>query len=230
MPVLIVVAHPDDEVLGCGGTVASLAKQGVEIYSCILCGQVQARNFRPSDTELLNNIHATQKLLGLQEPILGPFPNIKLNSIPHLDLVQFIENIILEVRPQWIFTHHPADLNDDHYHTSRACQAASRLFQRRENIPHIKSLFYMEILSSTDWAFPGNGNQFVADTFFSINDTLQAKLDALHAYRGVMRDFPHPRSQEILTGLAALRGGQSGLKYAEAFQTAFHVMNHSEFL
>jgi len=79
----------------------------------------------------------------------------------------------------------------------------------------------MEVLSSTDWAFPANGQPFTPDTFFPAAETLDRKIAALEAYRGVMRDFPHPRSHEALRGLAAYRGGQSGLVYAEAFRTAF---------
>lgn len=83
----------------------------------------------------------------------------------------------------------------------------------------------MEILSSTDWAFPVDGQNFQADTFIEIGeDGLEMKIEALKAYEGVMRDFPHPRSEEIVKGLAAYRGGQAGIQYAEAFQTAFQLL------
>ena len=153
--------------------------------------------------------------------MLGPFPNIRLNTVPHLDLVQFIERAIIETAATTIFTHHPGDINDDHVHTARACLPAARLFQRRKDVPALKRLLYMEILSSTDWSFPGAGARFQPDTFFEAGPNLDRKIEALRAYRGVMREFPHPRSDEILRGLAALRGGQAGLRHAEAFQTAF---------
>jgi len=228
MPVLVVVSHPDDEVLGCGATAAALAARGVEVYSCILSGEVNARRHRPEVPELIEDTHTAQDLLGLKPPIMGGFPNIEFNATPHLKLVQFIEEAIQQTRADVIFTHHPYDLNNDHYHTSLACQAASRLFQRRADAPRLKALYFMEVPSATDWSFPGRG-EFRPDTFFEVEHTLDKKIEALSAYRGVMREFPHPRSPEILRGLAAVRGGQSGLRYAEAFQTAFRALSPEEF-
>jgi LmbE family N-acetylglucosaminyl deacetylase len=227
--VLVVVAHPDDEVLGVGGTASVLANRGVAVRSCILSGKVKARQNRPDLHDLNDDVWRAQEILGLGEPILGEFPNIRFNTVPHLELVQFIEAAIEEAGANVIFTHHPGDLNNDHLHTSRACQAAARLYQRRSGVPRLKGLYFMEILSSTDWAFPKANSQFLADTFFPIEDALDVKLEALDAYRGVMREFPHPRSEEILRGLAAYRGGQAGMEYAEAFQTAFHVLGSLSF-
>ena len=229
MSVLIVVSHPDDEVLGCGGTTAALAANGISVYSCILSGSASARNNKPSYSLFLQHISKANELLGGREYILGDFPNIKLNTIPHLTLVNFIEEAIIKTGADQIFTHHPQDLNDDHRHTSLACQAAARLFQRRKNVSPLKGLYLMEVLSSTDWSFPGNV-QFQADTFFEIGEEfLVKKIQALKAYKGVMRDFPHPRSAEILRGLAAYRGGQSGMNYAEAFQTVFSAITIQDF-
>jgi LmbE family N-acetylglucosaminyl deacetylase len=227
MSVLIVVAHPDDEVLGCGGTVAALAAQGVEVRSCILSGQVTARQYRPSVQRLHEDTMQAQEILGIGKPIMGNFPNIHFNTVPHLDLVQFIEAAIVETQADIIFTHYPGDLNNDHLHTSAACQAAARLFQRRPDIPRLKALYFMEILSSTDWGFADSRQAFSANTFYPIGATLEKKIQALEAYTGVMRDFPHPRSHEIITGLAAYRGGQAGLGYAEAFQSVFQILGET---
>lgn len=224
MTVLIVVAHPDDEVLGMGGTAAALTAKGVKVRACILSGKVDARQHRPEVSELQRDIECAQEILGMLPPILGDFPNVRFNTVPHLEIVQFIESAIVETNADLIFTHHPSDLNDDHFHTSRACRAAARLFQRRQDVLPLRGLFYMEILSSTEWVFSGAGNSFQADTFFPIGDTLDCKIQALRAYRSVMRDFPHPRSEEVVRGLAAYRGGQAGMRYAEAFQTAFHSL------
>jgi Uncharacterized proteins, LmbE homologs len=227
MAILIVVSHPDDEVLGCGGTAAKMAAAGETVRSCILSGEADARQDRPDLVEFKQNTNEAQRLLGFGEPILGAFPNIRLNTIPHIELVQFIESAIVETQADTIFTHHPNDVNDDHGHTSRACQAAARLFQRRTDVKPLKSLYFMEILSATDWTFPSS-DAFRADTFFEIGDEfLEKKIKALETYKGVMRPFPHPRSNEILTGLAAYRGGQAGMRYAEAFQTAFHALGRA---
>jgi LmbE family N-acetylglucosaminyl deacetylase len=224
MTVLIVVAHPDDEVLGCGGTAAAFAAKGETVRSCILSGDADARQNRPEVDDLHSHTNKAQEILGFQPPILGTFPNIRFNSVPHLELVQFIEAAIEETAAQIVFTHHPADVNDDHKQTSAACQAAVRLFQRRVGVQPLNGLYFMEILSATDWTFP-SGNAFRADTFYEIgSDLMEKKLVALRQYQGVMRDFPHPRSEEILKGLAAYRGGQAGMRYAEAFQTAFHAL------
>ena len=221
MSVLIVAAHPDDEVLGCGATAAWFASQGVPVTSCILCGQATARHNRPELDQLNHDVNRAQRLLGLLPPILGSFPNIEFNTVSHLAMVRFIEAAMEHAGADIIFTHDPGDLNEDHRQTSHACQAAARLFQRRPGFPALRALFYMEVLSSTDWAFPGGGQPFIPDAFFPANGTLAKKIDALAAYRGVMRPFPHPRSTEIVRGLAAYRGGQCGAPYAEAFRTAF---------
>ena len=220
MSVLIVVAHPDDEVLGCGATGAALAAAGIPVRACFLVGKVEARGGRPEDPELLSDTLGAQRLLGFGEPVCGAFPNIRLNTVPHIELVQFIERAIEATGAHTLFTHHPGDLNDDHLHTSRACQAAARLWQRRPGVPPLRHLYFMEILSATDWSFRG-GNAFAADTFFDASATIDLKCQALAQYRGVMRPAPHPRSQEVLRGHAAYRGGQCGLPAAEAFQTAF---------
>jgi LmbE family N-acetylglucosaminyl deacetylase len=222
MTTLIVVAHPDDEVLGCGGLAALLAGQGQTVTSCILSGNVEARQGRPELERLHANAREAQSILGLSEPILGPFPNIAFNTVPHLELVQFIERVIRQYSATRVYTHHPGDLNNDHRHTSIACQAAVRLFQRDPALPPLERLAFMEILSSTDWAFPGGGTSFTPTYFVELGEELLAKkLRALAVYEGVMRPFPHPRSEEVLRGLAAYRGGQAGMRYAEAFQVVF---------
>jgi N-acetylglucosamine malate deacetylase 1 len=218
---LVVVAHPDDEILGFGGAGAKLAARGEIVQPIILCGSVDARTQRPHDDELAEDIRTANQTVGFAQPLLGNFPNIRINTVPHLELVQFIEEQVVAYRPTRIFTHHPSDLNDDHNMVSRSCMAASRLFQRRADIPALRSLHFMEILSSTDWAFPDERRPFQPNEFVEINEHLETKIAALHCYRKVMRDFPHSRSVETVTGLAALRGSQCGLGYAEAFQTVF---------
>lgn len=229
MTVLIVVAHPDDEVLGCGGTASLLANRGYDVRACVLSSGVNARSQRPTDQGLLDDIHSARRILGLKEPILGDFPNIKLNAVPHIELVQFIEDAIRQTEADVVFTHHPGDLNVDHECTSRACQAACRLFQRKNGVRRLRSLHFVEILSSTDWAFEGASLRFNANTYVEIGEEyLSRKIEALKAYRRVMRDYPHPRSEEVLRGLAAYRGGQAGVRFAEAFQSVFRCVPEGE--
>lgn len=218
---LIVVAHPDDEILGFGATGAKLTSSGEIVQPIILCGNVDARQMRPSDKELYDDCIAANELLGFNKPVLGSFPNIRINNVDHLELVQFIERQILEFKPARIFTHHPSDLNNDHFQISRACLAASRYYQRRSDIPPLESLHYMEVQSATDWSYETNVDGFRPNLYVEIEKELEKKLEALSCYRNVMREFPHPRSIEAISGLAAYRGGQSGQKYSEAFQTVF---------
>ena len=181
-----------------------------------------ARKHRPSDAELEADTDKSMRKLGIRKKIVGDFPNIKLNNVPHLELVQFIEKAIVETEADVIITHHPADLNNDHLHTSIACQAAARLFQRRTDVKPLKELMYMEVLSATEWGLNKSLGQFNPNTYYEVGeDGIDKKIEALSAYRDVMRDYPHPRSAEALKGLAVYRGGQSGCYYAEAFESAF---------
>ncbi|MBS4200603.1 PIG-L family deacetylase [Bacillus sp. FJAT-49732] len=222
MSYLVVVAHPDDEVLGAGSTMYKLAQEGHSVNVCILSGEVNARNFRPATDELNEDVKTSMSILGVDRIITGDFPNIELNNVPHLKVVQFIEKAIIETNAEVVFTHHPADLNNDHLHTSLACQAAVRLFQRRDDVPPLKELLFMEIPSSTEWGLNKTFKQFSPNTFIEVGENgIDKKIEALAQYRGVMRDYPHPRSKEAIKGLAAYRGGQSGMVYAEAFESVF---------
>jgi LmbE family N-acetylglucosaminyl deacetylase len=225
MKYLTVTAHPDDEILGFGGSASVLTKNGHQVVNLILSGNVEVRRHRPSKADLHQHSINAQIVIGAEPPILGTFPNIKFNTIPHLEIVQYIERYIEEVQPDIVITHHPDDLNNDHYHTSLACQAAVRLFQRKP-LKRIKALYFMEIPSSTDWAFPMNGRNFRPDTFIEIGEEgLNRKLEALNVYSGVMRNYPHPRSIEVIRALAVLRGSQVGQYLSEGFQTAMNVID-----
>lgn len=222
MSYLIVVAHPDDEVLGVGATTYKLAQAGYKVNVCIMSGEVNARQDRPKIDELHKDVTNSKSILGVNKVITGGFPNIEFNVIPHLKLVQFIEKAIVDTKANVIFTHHPSDLNNDHLHTSLACQAAVRLFQRRHDIEPIKELLFIEVPSATEWGLDEAMNKFIPNTFVEIGKAgVEKKMEALAQYRGVMRDYPHPRSTEAIKGLAAYRGGQAGMSYAEAFQSVF---------
>lgn len=219
MNYLLVVAHPDDEVLGAGATIKKLTEVGHCVDLCIMCTDATARAFRPSDEELNADLDTSAKILGINKKYEATFPNIKMNNVNHLELVQFIETAIAASKPDVIITHHPADTNNDHMHTSLACQAAVRLFQRRNDVKPLKELWYMETLSSTEWSLNTSMNRFIPNTYVEVGKTnVATKIQALETYRGVMRPYPHPRSEESITSLAILRGSESGCNYAEAFE------------
>lgn len=222
MKYLIVVAHPDDEVIGCGASIKKWASNGDEVDICIMSTEAKARAFRPKDEQLNDDLNSSSDFLGISNKYVATFPNIEMNTVPHIRLVQFIESAISESKPDVIITHHPSDTNNDHLQTSLACQEAIRLFQRRTDVSPIKEFWFMEIQSSTDWSVNTAMNRFKPNTWVEIGkDGIEDKIKALNMYRGVMRPFPHPRSIESLTGLAAYRGGQVGYVYAEAYECVF---------
>ena len=223
MKYLVVVAHPDDEVLGAGATINKLVKDGNQVEVCILCSRAEARSNRPEIHELQDDLFASMHSLGVYHIYPGEFVDSQLNTFPHHDVVKFIEKSIADSGANCIITHHPNDLNNDHQITSKCCQEAARLSMRMTvDVPPVQAIYFMEVPSSTDWALNSCENFFTPNTFVEIGEEgVQTKINALAKYRGVMRPFPHPRCEEVIRGLAAFRGGQSGCRYAEAFEVAF---------
>ncbi len=220
MKYLVVVAHPDDEVLGAGATIHKLVQEGNEVAVATMANHAAAR--ANVSATLVEDQKKAFDIIGVKKSYAADFPNIKMNTVPHLDLVQFIERCIKDFSAEAIITHHPSDTNNDHVVTSYAVQAACRLFQRKENVPALKELLYMEVPSSTEWSFDTSKNRFIPNYFVEIGkDGVELKIKAIAAYKGVMRPYPHPRSNEAIEGLAAYRGVQAGCYYAEAFELVF---------
>lgn len=224
MKYLLVVAHPDDEVLGAGASIYKWTRVGEEVDVAIMCTEAKARAFRPEDKELDDDLNASADYLGIARKFEASFPNIEMNTVPHIQLVQFIESAIKESAPDIVITHHPADTNNDHLQTSMACQEAIRLFQRRPEFKRIKEVWYMEVPSCSEWAINSAMNPFRPNCFVEVGEeAVDAKIKALGMYRGVMRPYPHPRSSEYIKGLAAVRGGQWGQNYSECFEVALRA-------
>lgn len=225
MNYLLVVAHPDDEVLGAGSSIRKWTRAGHHVDVCIMCTEARARAFRPGDSELNDDRNAATASLGVGRTFEGTFPNIEMNTVPHIRLVQFIETAIRESGADVVITHHPADTNNDHLQTSLACQEAVRLFQRRPEVKPLREFWYMEVPSCTEWALNTGLNRFQPNLFVEVGkEGVEAKIAALAMYRGVMRPYPHPRSPEAIEGFAAYRGCQSGCDYAEAFEVVLRRM------
>ncbi|HEX8252180.1 MAG TPA: PIG-L family deacetylase [Thermoanaerobaculia bacterium] len=217
MNILAVVAHPDDEILGCGATLLRLKNEGHRIFTVVLCSNAAARVDRPDD--LSRWAAESAAMIGIEDSLLCDFPNIQFNAVPHLDMVKKIEEAIDRFRPDWIFTHHPSDLNVDHRVCYEATMAACLLPQRlTRDIPvtMIKRIYLFEVMSSTDWA-PSSGPAFQPNAWINVAATFQRKLDALEHFRGAMKPFPHSRSLENVRHLAHVRGAQVGIELAEAF-------------
>ena len=220
MNYLFVVAHPDDEVLGAGATINRLIREGNNVAIAIMSSNAEVR--RNLSATLSDDEADAMEILGVKKTYHADFPNIKMNTVPHLEIVQFIEKCIEDFRAEAIFTHHPSDTNIDHQETSRAARVACRLFQRKDAIPPLKEFVYMEVPSSTEWSLDSSANRFSPNFFVEVGlEGIEMKIKALLAYKDVMRPYPHPRSREALIGLAACRGSEAGCNYAEAFECVF---------
>ena len=222
--VLVIVAHPDDEVLGCGGTMARLAREGYEVFTLVLGEGVRSRYEKNEDSlDIEDAINALKKqaleankILGVKEVFFSDFPDNRFDSIDLLDIVKAVERFKEEVKPQIIFTHSKADLNIDHQITHRAVVTATRPMPGES----VMSVYSFEVLSSTEWNYP---QEFSPNLYFDVSNTIELKLEAMKAYSSELREFPHPRSLEGIKLKASQRGMEVGLRYAEAFEVVRDV-------
>ena len=216
MNVLVVVAHADDEVLGCGGTIAKHIDNGDRVYVAILADGVGSREGTLITNQLKERNKAADnasKVLGTEVPILLSLPDNQLDSIPLLEVVKEVEKIINEVHPETIYTHNSADLNVDHRVAYQAVMTACR----PQKGMCVRNILSFEVPSSTEWSNNGTGVTFEPNYFVDISHYLEKKITALKCYDGEMRPFPHSRSYEALEYLAKWRGATVGMNAAEAF-------------
>jgi LmbE family N-acetylglucosaminyl deacetylase len=216
--VLILAAHPDDEVLGCGGTIAKLARAGAALHVAFLADGVFSRegdqNMRQD--ELNARQAAAEKacgILGVKAISFGKFPDNRMDSIALLDIVKAVESLVAKYRPDTVFTHHAGDVNVDH---RRAHQAVVTACRPQSGHP-VKTLLCFEVPSSTEWQLPGSAPVFAPNWFVDVSATLKTKLAALDVYATEMRAWPHPRSRQGVEHLARWRGATIGVDAAEAF-------------
>jgi LmbE family N-acetylglucosaminyl deacetylase len=218
--ILIIAAHPDDEVLGCGGTMAKWANEGAEVYSLIMAEGATSRDkTRDRESRNVDLAHlglAAQKasdLLGIASVELLSYPDNRMDSVDLLDVVKSVEDRIKKINPDTVVTHHSADLNIDHQVIHEAVMAACR---PQPGHP-VKRILSFEVPSSTEWQSPTFGNSFIPNWFEDISDTLESKIRALEAYETEMREWPHARSIKAVEHLARWRGASIGREAAEAF-------------
>ncbi|OAB58145.1 GlcNAc-PI de-N-acetylase [Phormidium willei BDU 130791] len=212
---LVIAAHPDDEVLGCGGSIAAQNSQGNSVQVMFLADGVSSRGGEAS-AELQRRhdaAHTAAELLGIESVSFADFPDNQLDTVPLLRVVQRIEERITQYQPDTILTHHAGDVNIDHQCVHQAVITACR---PQPGYP-VKTLLFFEVPSSTEWQPPGSAAAFLPNWFIDISDTLERKLEALAAYSEELRDFPHPRSVEAVEALARWRGATVGVRAAEAF-------------
>lgn len=211
MKVLVIAPHPDDEVLGCGGTIKKHATKGDEVYVCY-----GTKAYTPDWTEEFigkrtKEIEEANASLGIQKSYFLDFPTVKVDTVPQKEVNDKIFKVIKEVGPEVLYISHGGDLNKDHQIFFEASLVASRPVPGAS----IKQVLSYEALSETEWG--RIMEPFAPTVYQDITDTLQDKLKAMEAYKSELREFPHPRSLKGIEVLAQKRGAEVGVSAAEAF-------------
>lgn len=214
--ILIVAAHPDDEILGCGGTIARLIKEGFIAYTLILSEGITSRDRSKKriDNEikkLKNQAFIANEIIGVKRVFIFNFPDNKFDTVPFLDIVKVVEKIKQKIKPDIIFTHYSEDLNIDHQIAFGAVMTATRPISEES----VREIYSFEVPSSTEWNYI---SCFCPNVYFDVTSTLEIKLKALNQYKLEMKSYPHPRSIKGIKLTAEYRGMCVGLKYVEGFK------------
>ena len=229
MNILIIVAHPDDDVLGMGGTILNHTTKGDNVTIAYLTTGITSRrgdnytnipsyqltkkneqNMEKQIVQLKNNAKKACKLLKVQKSIFFDFPDNEMDTVSLLKIVKTIEKLVKENKPDIIYTSHYGDLNIDHQIVFKATLTACR-----PRTSSVKEIICFEILSSTEWAVPYT---FRPNYFIDISKNLNKKIKAMECYKNEIRDFPHPRSIKNIKNSAEKWGTVSGFAAAEAFE------------
>ncbi len=220
MNVLSIVAHPDDEILGVGGTLARHAADGDDVHICILSDGVSSRHneideaTRREIERRQNRAEEACRHLGVNSVTFHSFPDNEFDSVPLLEIIKTVEEEIREHNPSHIYTHHHGDLNIDHELTCRAVVTATRPLKESD----IDRVLAFETLSATEWAVPSPENVFQPQTFVNIEGQLERKIDALQVYKDELREPPHPRNVKTVRQNAEVWGAKAGVPAAEPFE------------
>lgn len=218
--VLVVAAHPDDELLGCGGTVALHTQAKDYVTSVIVCEGESLRY--GEDVGQRSDILRAARTLGVEDVRTLQFPDQRLDTITLTEIIAPLEKIVREVQPQIVYCQYGGDINVDHQLLFKALMVATRPTE-----PFIQAIYAFDTASSTEWAFP---RTFIPDTWIDISATLNIKLEAMACYRSELRAYPHPRSIEGLRNRALAWGNQCCLEAAEVFMTVRRVVRNGQTL
>jgi len=216
--ILILAAHPDDETLGCGGTILKYASEGYKIFCLAMTNGINSREYKKKDSYIIErkkNFIKASKILNFK-PLLDEsfqFEDNQMDSYPLLKIIKVIEKVKKKIQPKIIFTHHPFDLNVDHCIVTKAALTAFR----PQNDEKWTNIFTYEVPSSTDYNYQTNEERFNPNTYFAIDKFWKKKEKALNIYNSELKKYPHSRSLKKIKNLNEFRGGESGLKLAESF-------------
>ena len=212
--ILVVAAHPDDDILGCGGTLKKLKNNNAHITVVYFTDGVTSRENYTQKDKLFrkSNAEKAAKIIGYNKIIHFDLHDQRLDEYPLISLTQKLEKVLFKLKPTTIFTHFHNDLNADHQIVNKVVLTATR-----PNIHFcISKILFFEVLSSTEWNY-NNSINFSPNYFVNISITLDDKIDAFKKYTKEIRKYPHPRSIEGIKNLAKYRGMQAGINYSEAF-------------
>ena len=216
---LIIAAHPDDEILGCGGTIAKYNKTQ-EYYVLILTGGAENRYDKSMESVLHSHALKANSKVGTKEVFFEQLPNQGLDNIPLTAVIQVIEKYIEIVRPVNLFIHSSQDLNKDHRIVYEAGITASRPFAGQI----VRKLYSYFVASSTEWN--RIENSFIPNTYIDIKDCIDKKIEAMKCYESECRPYPHPRSPEAISIYAEFWGISVGMEYIEPFQLIQDISGH----
>jgi len=213
--VLVVAAHPDDEILGCGGTILKHLSKNDDVRIILMTNGEDSRHLVTSDDiqQRKNSTKQSMRDLGVSSWHQYSFLDNQMDTHPLLEIVKIVENEVAKHQPSIIYTHTSSDLNIDHYITHKATITACRPF----NGQTIKKILCFEIPSSTEWNTRSFGEMFYPNYFEDITLYLEKKMNILLNYRNELREYPHPRSLEAIINLHKYRGSSVGIEAAEAF-------------
>ena len=213
MKVLVFAPHPDDEVLGVGGTMAKRASNGDDVYVCVVTKGTEPL-FRPDRVQKIQQqCRIADALLGARETIFLNFPAVMLETVPRYELNGKICDVVQRIKPDEVYIPHRGDMQIDHKMIVDACMVALR--PKYEHL--IKRIYAYETLSETGWDIPNTVNEFIPTVYEDITSTIHLKMEAISKFESQIGAFPDPRSIEALESLAKYRGSTVSCNSAEAF-------------
>jgi LmbE family N-acetylglucosaminyl deacetylase len=212
--VVVLGAHPDDEILGAGGTLARHVMDGDEVHAVVVADGASSRAPDEMKISLQKDATRAAETIGFASLRLQSLPDQRLDTVPFIELTQIIESILDDIQPHVVYTHFPGDVNVDHGLVARATWTACRPFAR----PQVRRFAVFETPSSTEWAWAVNESGLQPNHFVDITETLDRKIAAMECYQSELRDYPHPRSTRSLRERAGFWGSQVGRLAVEPFR------------